>query len=62
MRNCNQQLKEAVKCEIEELVKRIEREYELGRSGIPWLPYCVKTTTKPNVRFTFVARAGVPGV
>jgi hypothetical protein len=40
MRNSNQQLKEVVKDEIEELVERIGDEYELGRCGIPWLPYC----------------------
>jgi len=58
MRNCNQQLKEVVKCEIEKLVKLIEKEYELGKCGIPWLPYCGKDYDQAKTKIYVCGKAG----
>jgi hypothetical protein len=58
MRNCNQRLKVVVKDEIEELVKRIEEEYELGRCGIPWLPYCGKDYDQAKCKIYVCGKGG----
>jgi hypothetical protein len=58
MGNCSQQMKEVVKDEIEELVKRIEIEYELGKCGIPWLPYCGKDYGQAGIKVYICGKAG----
>jgi hypothetical protein len=58
MRNCKHQLKEVVKHEIEELVKHLREQYELGRCGIPWLPYCGKDYDQAKTRIYVCGKAG----
>src|SRR5215211_4357404 len=58
MRNSNQRLKEVVKDEIEELVERIGDEYELGRCGIPWLPYCGEDYDQAKCKIYVCGKAG----
>jgi hypothetical protein len=59
MRNCDQQLKEVVKDEIEKLVKRLsEKEYELGIYDIPWLPYCGKDYGQAKCKIYVCGKAG----
>jgi hypothetical protein len=58
MRNCNHQLKEVVKDEIDELVTRIDKECELARCGIPWLPYCGKNFDRAKVKIYVCGKAG----
>jgi len=58
MRNCHHRLKIVVKDEIQELVKVIREEYELGKCGIPWLPYCGKGHDQAKTKIYVCGKAG----